>query len=361
MEFVLLESVPDAVVIVEHGGRIAYVNRVAEQLFGYSREELVGDSVEALLPASAQELHRGHRQGYELAPRARPMGSGIELTGSRKDGTEFAAEISLAPMSADGRKYVIAAVRDLTERKRIDERAQLWREAQTELERRDEFLSIASQNLRSPVTSLQLHLQMLQRLIDQPDADVTAAVLQKMSVLERQTRRLARLVNELLDVSRLRLGRLELALEEVDLARLVEQAVDDFRDELDLASSAIVIRADVPVEGRWDRIRIEQVVITLVASAVRCAGGRPITMSVEQVDGDRARIAIRGQGIGSVARVLDPLERAGAADPFPDRGLGLFLAREIVRAHGGTISIRSEPDTGAALTLELPRAPPLAA
>ena len=164
MDFSLLEFVPDAMVIVDQAdGRIAYLNRVAEELFGYRREELLGQLVEVLLPARFRQAHQGHRDGYGAAPRARPMGLGLDLSGLRKGGEEFPAEVSLSPLTAEGRQYAITAIRDMSERKKIEERARLYRQAQEEVRRRDEFLSIASHELKTPVAALQLQLQMLHR------------------------------------------------------------------------------------------------------------------------------------------------------------------------------------------------------
>ena len=225
MDFSLLESVPDAMVIVDRDtGRIVHANGVAERLFGWPRGDLVGQKVEVLLPARFRSAHEVYRAEYVSAPRTRPMGLGLALFGVRRDGGEFEAEVSLAPLVAEGKGYAVAAVRDVTERKRLERSAQLYRQAQDEVRERDEFLSVASHELRTPVTALQLQLQMLNRVAQRAGAPLPDALLHKMEALERQTRRITLLVNELLDVSRMRLGRLELKLEDMDLADVAREA-----------------------------------------------------------------------------------------------------------------------------------------
>jgi PAS domain S-box-containing protein len=238
VDFALLESVPDAIVIASESGEILYVNAVAERLFGWSRAELAGRPVEVLLPPRFREMHHAHRAGYHTAPRTRPMGLGLDLSGLRRDGSEFAAEISLAPIDLEGARGVVAAVRDVTERKKIEERARLWRQAQAEVRERDEFLSVASHELRTPVTALQLQIQLLQRS-SQRQPDAPKALLGKLEALERQTRRIALLVNELLDVSRMRLGTLELRYEDLDLAEVVRESAEALREEVAKTGSSL--------------------------------------------------------------------------------------------------------------------------
>ncbi len=365
LDFTLLESVPDAMVIIGHWtGRIVYVNGVAERLFAHSRDELIGQPVEVLLPANLREMHRIHREAYDAAPRTRPMGLGLDLVGLRKGGEEFSAEISLAPMRTGEQTYVVAAVRDITERKKIEERARLYRKAQEEVQKRDEFLSIASHELRTPVTALQLQLQMLHRMADRTGGELPAVLLRKMEGLERQTRRITHLVNELLDLSRMRLGRLELRLDEIDLAQLTREAVDHLREEVERAGSELTLLAETAAVGRWDRLRIEQVVTNLVANAVKFGKGKPIAVSVE-ADPDRARITVEDHGIGIApqdqARVFGRFERAVPANHFGGLGLGLYIARQIVEAHGGAIRLQSAPGSGSTFTVDLPRVPPIQA
>jgi len=361
MDFSLLDSVPDAMVIVERDtGRIAHVNGVAERLFGWPRAEIVGQQVEVLLPARLRGTHEMHRAEYGSAPRTRPMGLGLELFGLRRDGGEFAAEISLAPLGADGKAYAVAAVRDVTERKRLERSVQLYREARDQVRERDEFLSVASHELRTPVTALQLQLQLLNRVAQRAGESLPRFLADKVEALERQTRRITLLVNELLDVSRMRLGRLELKLEEMDLAEVAREALANLREELERSGSPIALRADRPAVGRWDRLRIEQVLTNLLVNAVKFGEGRPIAMAVD-ADEDRARLTVADQGIGIAPehheRVFGRFERAVPAQHFGGLGLGLYIAREIVEAHGGSIRLASAPGSGSTFTVELPRLP----
>jgi len=149
MDFSLLEFVPDAMVVVDGNGRVVHANAVAEEVFGWTREELAGRPVEVLLPDRFRHAHVAHRAGYAGAPRARPMGPGLELVGLRRGGEEFPADISLSPLEVDGVRYSLAAVRDVSERRRMEEKARLYRKAQAEVRERDEFLSVASHELRT--------------------------------------------------------------------------------------------------------------------------------------------------------------------------------------------------------------------
>jgi PAS domain S-box-containing protein len=358
VDFGLLEFVPDAMVIADEAGAIVHVNRAAERLFGWSVDELRGRPVEVLLPARFRAMHQVHRGGYQAAPRRRPMGLGLDLAGLCKDGQEFAAEISLSPMEVEGFRGVVAAVRDVTERKRIEERGQRWRKAQEEVRERDEFLSVASHELRTPVTALQLQLQLLHRAAQR--SLVAPQLLEgKVDALERQTRRIALLVNELLDVSRMRLGRLELRYEVLDLGEVARQVAEHLREEMLRSGSALQLDVQ-PVEGRWDRLRVEQVVTNLLENASKFGEGKPILLSVEADERwARLRVEDRGMGIPTEyhGRVFERFERAVSAEHFGGLGLGLYVARHIVEAHGGRIRVASAPGEGATFTVELPRVP----
>ncbi|HET8724048.1 MAG TPA: PAS domain-containing sensor histidine kinase [Anaeromyxobacteraceae bacterium] len=356
MDFSLLEFVPDGIVVVELDGTIAWVNAAAVELFGWTREELAGQPVEILMPARFRAGHRGMLAGYQDAPRPRPMGLGADLSALRKDGSEFPAEISLAPIRSTEGRWAIAAVRDSTERRRIEAKALLYRQAQEEVRARDEFLSVASHELRTPVTALGVQLQMLQRVVERSGSP--AAVRERVGALALQGRRLAGLVEALLDLSRIRLGRMELSRETVDLAQLAREVAAPYQADLDLArGSSIRVVAQGPVEAPVDRVRIEQVLANLLANAVKFGEGRPIEIQVTR-QGAEARIAVADHGMGFEAaereRIFGRFERAAPAQHHPGLGLGLYVAREIVEAHGGRIRAEGEPGKGATFHVELP-------
>jgi two-component system, LuxR family, sensor kinase FixL len=358
MDYGLLDSVPDAMLIADQRtGQIVHANVVAQELFGYGADELVGRPVEFLIPTRFREMHLVHRGAYQAAPRTRPMGLGLSLFGLTRAGREFPVEISLSVMHAEGADFTVAAVRDLTERKRIEERARLYQQAQADLRARDEFLSIASHELRTPVAALQLQLQILQRTAGRSPEGLPAALLHRVEGLERQTRRISLLVNELLDVSRIRLGRMALNVEKSDLAQVIREAVEPLLEEVARAGSTLSIEVQ-PVPGCWDRLRIGQVVTNLVANAIKFGEGRPIAVSVN-ADDDRARLVVEDHGIGIApedqSRLFGRFERAVPSGNYGGLGLGLFISREIVEAHGGSIALQSSLGNGTTVLVELPR------
>jgi PAS domain S-box-containing protein len=358
----ILESLPDALVIADEQGIILTVNQSAEALFGYPRSDLAGRPIEILLPPRSRVMHQVHRASYQAAPRRRPMGLGIDLSGLRRDGTEFPAEISLAPIQVDGKPCTIAAVRDVAERRKVEERARLWRKAQEEVRERDEFLSIASHELRTPITALQLQLQLLQKATHRLQGAAPQILDPKLRSLERQTRRLSLLVNELLDVSRMRLGRLELRYEEVDLAEVARETARYVETEVGRSGSRLALDL-APAPGKYDRLRLEQVVGNLLVNAGKFGEGKPVALRVRP-DGGFAILEVSDQGIGippeHQARVFERFQRAVPARHFGGLGLGLYVARQIVEAHGGSIEVASEAGAGATFTVRLPREPPAA-
>ncbi len=357
MDLDVLEYMPDAVLVMKGDGTITFVNRAAEQLFGYARPELLGRPIEALIPARFRSSHRVHRQAYSEAPRVRPMGLGLDLRALARDGHEVPVEISLSPILLGSELCTIAAVRDVTERKRLEQRERAAERAEQEVRQRDEVLAVASHELRAPVGTVQLQVHMLQHAAADAVEDL-GAMRERMNKIARSAGHLAQLVEDLLDLRQLRDPSMPLRLEELDLVEVTREAVERMREEVERTGAPLTFHGPAPVRGKWDPLRIDQVVTNLLVNASKFGRGQPIIVTVEG-DAERARLAVADRGIGIDTKDHERIfERFAQAAPPEDLakgiGLGLFIVRRIVHAHGGRVLLRSAIGEGSTFTVELP-------
>jgi PAS domain S-box-containing protein len=224
---------------------------------------------------------------------------------------------------------------------------------------RDEFLSVAAHELRTPLTALLLRLKLVRASIESAPLDTPSALLSIESA-DSQARRLAALVDRLLDVSRAAAGRIVLQTEEVDLVRVVRDVLSSMTHELARAGCSLEVDTPRELRGAWDRMRIEQLVTNLLSNAIKFGKGARIEVRLSASD-DQVRISVRDHGIGIAtedhARIFGRYERAVSARHFGGLGLGLYVCSEIARAHGGRIRLESELGQGACFIVELPRTP----
>lgn len=242
--------------------------------------------------------------------------------------------------------------------------ARLYASAEQAIRARDDFLAIASHELKTPLTPLRIQIQALERLARRGELETLPRekIAKLVSGADVQIVRIVALIDRLLDLTRIRAKRLRLEVAPMDLAATVRAIVEQHAGQVREGGGRVVLHAAGPVPGAWDRLRIEQVVANLLTNAAKYAPGAPVDVRVERAeDGARARLVVRDGGPGipaaDQARLFRPFERAGGP-AAGGLGLGLFIVREIVEAHGGTVTLESAPGEGTAFVVELPARPP---
>jgi len=331
---------PDAIVVCDEEGRIAFVNRQVELLTGYLSSELNGKPVELLVPANARIGHSAQRERYQLHPATRGMGTDLNITVRCKDGTEIPVDIALSPVETAEGLRIVAVVRDMRERLRFE--ARLKAEWDAEMVRaKDELISLVSHEMRTPLASI----VMFAELLITRDSSVDQRQRYLKIMLEEATR-LTGLINDFLDLQRLEGGRHELRAEETDLAQLVRRAVDgvpvDPRTPIKIG-----FPADLPMVA-VDPDAMLQVVTNLLSNAQKYSpGGGEILFSAHRL-GEIVEVSVEDHGLGlepdELNKLFNKFYRAESAQRLRIKGtgLGLVICRRIVEAHGCSIHATSD-------------------
>jgi PAS domain S-box-containing protein len=369
----LLEAAPDAIVEVSADGKIVLVNRIAEEMFGYVRDELLGESVDLLVPDAIRHQHYRHRDSYLEHPRTRPMGTGLELHARRRDGSLFPVEISLSPIQTEGGMHVTAVIRDVTERKRAEKevrRLQLQYTGELEARNREieranrlksEFLASMSHELRTPLHTI---IGFAELLREGHEGVLSEAQSRFVNHIHRDSEHLLELINDVLDLSKIEAGGLTLKREIYPLTRSVGEALDAVRPGAAAKGIAIEERGERDSLVDADPLRVKEMLYNLLSNAVKFTpeGGEVWIETGE--DAGFVRVTVGDTGIGIPAteqeNIFDKFYQVGntTRGVREGTGLGLSITKELVQMHGGWMEVESTPGEGSRFTFTLPIAAP---
>jgi PAS domain S-box-containing protein len=357
----VLDAAPDAMIVIDESGVIRFANRQASTVFGYAHVELVGQKVEFLMPTRFRARHLSHRQSYAENLRIRPMGIGLELFGLRKDGTEFPVEISLSPIDDASGTLVAAAIRDVTDRKRVEaeltvarQNADVARESADRANQgKSRFLATASHDLRQPLQTLSLLNGMLRRAIPDPVA-AEALAQQELAIGS-----MSRLLNALLDISKLESGAIKPDPIDFSVSGLFEEL------RLEFAGLAGSRGLTLKVSGsddyaHSDRALVERILMNLLSNAIKYTREGWISLRCLLEAPSLLRIEVEDTGIGIPADQLrliyDEFYQIGVPTNSSREGygLGLSIVQRLVTLLSAKLEVRSEVGKGTVFSLTLP-------
>jgi len=362
----VLDNIPDMIFVKDAKElRFVRLNKAAEELLGVKREELLGKNDYDVFPKAEADFFTAKDRDV-LAGKMLDIPEEPIQTRSRGQRILHTKKIPIYGTHGKA-EYLLGISEDITEKKEAEKNRLLLVAAETariEAEKavrlRDDFISIASHELKTPLTPLKMQVQLIKRhlvsgvLAGHPKSSELITLLESSN---EQLNDLTRLVNDVLDVSRIRVGQLVLDINKVELDGLVQNVLNRLHSEIVRSGCSVNFRTDASVEGRWDRIRLEQAITNLMTNALKYGRGAPIDVQLDRQN-ESVSITVQDYGIGiektDQIRIFEQFGRAATIKSFSGLGLGLYITREIVVAHGGTISVESDPGNGAIFKIVLP-------
>ena len=370
----VLDAAPDAMIIVDEAGRICFANRQVSSLFGYSHDQVIGFGIEQLMPERFRGRHVAHRVEYAHALRSRAMGEGLALFGRRADGSEFPVEISLSPIRTPQQLLIAAAIRDVSDRKRVEKELRVAREgserareaadrlraiadearesADRANQAKSRFLATASHDLRQPLQTLALLNGILRRVVAEPSA------LEALAQQEQAIGAMTRLLSALLDISKLESGAIKPELADFTIGTLFEGLRREFASIADSKSLELQVHSGEE-SLHSDPALVEQIMKNLVSNAIKYtpAGGRVVISS--RREDDSVRLEVRDTGIGiaadQLAYIYDEFYQVGVPSGSREGyGLGLSIVQGLVKLLNLHLEATSEVGKGSVFSLIVP-------
>jgi PAS domain S-box-containing protein len=350
----VFDSAPDGVIIADQQGTILLVNNQAEKLFGYTKNELVDQKIELVIPKRFHSAHTGHRSGYASHPSAREMGATKELWASRKDGTEFAVEISLSPINLENKTLISAAIRDVTDKKKAEsEIAAQNKKLQLQNKELEQFTYLASHDLQEPLrTLISFSALIKEEYTDKLDEEFN----QYIDFIYQSSNRMQELVKGLMDYSRI--GKVK-ELATIDCSKILDEVLSDLSMVIKEKNAQITISKLPEIQGYPTEIRL--VLQNLISNSLKFTK----TGSIPEIDinakelNDNWHFSIQDNGIGidekNISKIFKIFRRLHNRNQYEGTGIGLSHCEKIIDLHGGKIWVESKLGEGSIFNFTIPK------